>query len=86
MPYQFRMLMFQREVPHCADTERTLPTLRLGLHGAIFSPQVFADDSTEEADHIETNGAAFVRSTVIFSPYIFAENGQLVHVKSRWCA
>ncbi len=50
-----------------------------------FFPQVSADDSAEEADHIETNGAASVCSAAIFSPYVFAENGQLVHVKSQWC-
>ncbi len=46
-----------------------------------FFPQVSADNFAEEADRIEINGAAPVCSTAIFSPHIFAENGQLVHVE-----
>ncbi len=45
-----------------------------------FFPQVSADDSAEEADHVEINGAASMCSTVIFSLHVFAENGQLVHM------
>ncbi len=51
-----------------------------------FFPCVSADVSTEEADHIETNEAASMCSIAIFSPHIFAENGQLVHIKSQWHA
>ncbi len=44
------------------------------------------DDPAEEADHIEINGAASMCSTAIFSPHVFVENGQLVHVRSQWRA
>ncbi len=47
-------------------------------------PQVSADDSAEGADHIEINGVASTCSAAIFSPHVFEENGQLVHVKSQW--
>ncbi len=57
--------------------------IKLELHVAIF-PQVSADDSAEEAGQIETNGAVSIHSTGIFSPHIFVENGQLVHIKSQW--
>ncbi len=46
-------------------------------------PQASADDSAEEADRIEINGAASMRAAAIFSPHFFAENGQLVYVKSH---
>ncbi len=51
-----------------------------------FFLQVSVNDSAEEADHIETNGAASVCSAAIFSLQVFAENEQPVHVKSQWCA
>ncbi len=48
-----------------------------------FFSQVSADNSAEEADRIETNGTATMCSTAIFSPHVFAENRQLLHVKSQ---
>ncbi len=48
-----------------------------------FFPQVSADNSAEEADHIETNGAASMCSAAIFSSHIFTENEELVQVKSQ---
>ncbi len=36
-----------------------------------FFPQVSADNSAEEADHIETNKAAFICSAAIFSSRVF---------------
>ncbi len=59
--------------------------VRLGLHAVIFFLQVSVDNSAEEADHIEISGPVTMRSTAIFSPHVFAENGQIVHIKSRWC-
>ncbi len=48
--------------------------VRLGQQVAIFSQQVSADDSAEEADCIETNEAVSMCSTAIFSLHVFAEN------------
>ncbi len=47
-----------------------------------FFPQVSVDDSTEEAHRIETNVVVFMRSAALSSPHVFAENEQLVHIRS----
>ncbi len=49
-----------------------------------FLPQVSEDDSTEEADHIETSRNVYMNSAVIFSLHVFGESVELVHIKSQW--
>ncbi len=51
-----------------------------------FFPQVSADNSKEEADHIETSRTVSLRSAATFFSHVFVENEQLVHVKSQWRA
>ncbi len=48
-----------------------------------FFPHVSADNSAEEANHIESSGAVPMRSAAIFSPHFSAQSGQLVHAKSQ---
>ncbi len=57
--------------------------LMLHIYVTIF-PASITNDSIEEADHIETNGAVSMCSAAIFSPHVLAENRQLVRIKSQW--
>ncbi len=65
------------------SVERTYYVCKAGATRCDFLPQISADDFAEEVDRIETSEAVSTYSAATFLPYIFAENGQLVQVKSQ---